>query len=54
MTETIFAGKKVKELPLKKTAIFLTSSHTVISGFAKHFFVGYSPRDTGNWNGQDE
>lgn len=48
MTEAVFAGEEVKELPDENGISLAASSCTKLTAFPKNFFVGYSPRYTGD------
>src|SRR5579862_1348447 len=54
MAEAIFAGEQVKELASHNASRLAAFSLTILPGFAKYFFVGYSPCDAGNRNCQQK
>jgi len=48
MTETVFAGKKVKELTLSNSFPVLTAFQAIFPGLPENFFVGDCPRNAGD------
>lgn len=48
MTETIFAGKQVKEFPDMHASMRFGFLHAKFTWLAENFFMRYGPGDTGD------
>lgn len=52
--EAVFARKEVKEFPFQQGTSFCAMFFAPVSTFGEDLFVGDSPCDAGNGDGQDE
>jgi len=54
MAKTVLASEQVKKLSAENASSFNAFTLAVLPGFAKNFFVSYSPGDTGHWNSKEK
>jgi hypothetical protein len=54
MTETVFAGKEIKEFPGDQVMRPLATPFAIAGKITENFFMRYRPGYTGNRNGQNK